>query len=137
MLGDRDQRVVVDVQLDVLKLEQALVLLDERVLWFDENLDQRLDFQLGDRTHHRQTANELGDQTKLDEVLWSDVGEQRTHIFLRRRANVGAETHPNATLTSLDHLLEEAGVVGPSTGSKAREVLIEAEGLEDLSEQGF
>jgi len=28
-------------------------------------------------------------------------------------------------------------VVSPSTGSKAREVLIEAEGLENLSEQGF
>jgi hypothetical protein len=28
-------------------------------------------------------------------------------------------------------------VVGPSTGSKAREVLIEVEGLENLTEQGF
>ena len=33
--------------------------------------------------------------------------------------------------------LEAAGVVGPSTGSKAREVLVGAEGLENLREQGL
>ncbi|MDP7257839.1 MAG: DNA translocase FtsK, partial [Acidimicrobiales bacterium] len=33
--------------------------------------------------------------------------------------------------------LEEAGVVGPSTGSKAREVLLGNEGLQNLNEQGL
>jgi DNA segregation ATPase FtsK/SpoIIIE-like protein len=33
--------------------------------------------------------------------------------------------------------LEEAGVVGPPTGSKAREVLYGTEDLENLNEQGL
>ena len=59
--GNGVKRVVGELQLDVLHVEQLGVLLDQRVLRLDQDLDQGGFVEVLQRRDHRQTADELRD----------------------------------------------------------------------------
>src|SRR5438034_1637907 len=75
-VGRRAQRLVAELELGALHLEQAPVLLGEGVLGLGEDRDQGLFVELIERRYHRQAPDELRDQAVLDQVLGLDVVEQ-------------------------------------------------------------
>ena len=76
LAGDGADGFLRKVQADILELEEALVLLDDRVARLGEDFDQRGLVQLIENAHDRQTTDELGNQAVLDEVLRLGLAEQ-------------------------------------------------------------
>ena len=76
------------VQADVFILEQTLVLLENRVLRLGKNFDQRALVELIENAHDRKTADELGDQAILDEILRFSLAQQ---FGIAMRASLSAD----------------------------------------------
>ena len=76
LVGDRRDGLVVELELDAVDLEHALVLLDQGVPGLGEDAHERVLVELGDRGDDGQAADELGDQAVLLQVLGTDLGEQ-------------------------------------------------------------
>ena len=82
------QRILAELELGAFHVEQPAVLLGQRILRLGQDRDQRRLVQLIERRHHRQAADELRDQTVLDQILGLDVVEQVAAVrpLVRRRA---------------------------------------------------
>ena len=104
--GDRLQRVVRDGQLHVLHLEQALVLLDERVLRLGQDLNERAFVEIFERGDHRQTADEFGDEAELQQILRLDVAQDFAGAPLVGSGDLGREADRGALAAPRDDLLE-------------------------------
>src|SRR5437763_2816642 len=90
-VGDLPHRVLGEDELDPVVAEEALVLLDERVLRLLEDLDEILAPELVHGGHDRQPADELRDQAEVEEILRHHLGEQLRGFDVVLRADVGAE----------------------------------------------
>src|SRR5713226_5764736 len=73
LFGDGLERVIGELQSDVLKAHDRLVLTNERVLRLFEDFDQRALVQLVQCGYHREPAHEFGDQPELDEIFRMDL----------------------------------------------------------------
>ena len=91
LAGDRVERLVGELELDPLELEDRLVLPDQAVLGLVEDAHQRRLVELLERRDHRQAADELGDQAVLDQVLGQHVLEQAGGLLLLLALDLGAE----------------------------------------------
>ena len=53
-------------ELDAFHVEQLTKLFDQGIFGFGQNLNQGFLCELGQRGHHRHTANQFGNETELD-----------------------------------------------------------------------
>src|SRR6266403_627989 len=101
------QRVLPEVEFDAFHVEQFPILLGERVLRLQQDRDQRVLVQLFERRHHRQAADELGNQTVLDEIFGLGIVEYV--VAVRPRIlfpNLGHEADPALVGPVHDDLFE-------------------------------
>src|SRR5690606_27118174 len=106
LAGDRLQRGRPHLEIDALHREQPLVLLDQRVPGFDQDLDQRVGIELVERGDHRKASDQLGDQPELDQVFGFDFAQDLADRTLARAAYFGAEADARALRAAADDLLE-------------------------------
>ena len=71
--GDGLQGVVAKLQSNIFKLEQFLILPDDRVLGLGQDLDQRFLAQIFEDGHHRHAADEFGNEAELDQIDGLDL----------------------------------------------------------------
>src|SRR5690606_33337419 len=77
-----------------------------RVLRLGQNLDERGLVEVLERGDHRQAADELGDEAKLEQVLRLDLAEEVAGATIIWRCNRGAETDRGLAATIRDDLLQ-------------------------------
>ena len=101
-----DERLLGEHQLDPVEGEEALELLHERVAGLDQDRHEVLARELVHRRHHRQAADELGDQPVLDQVLGQAVLEDLARVALGLGLDRRGEADPFVADAPLDHLVE-------------------------------
>src|SRR5829696_3448597 len=106
LVGDRLERLVGEDELDVVELEEALELLDQRVLGLGEDLDQVVLRELVDDRQDRKTADELGDQAVLHEVLGEHLLEGLAGVLVVLRGDLGPEADALVADPPLDDLVQ-------------------------------
>src|SRR5208282_3756279 len=106
-LRDSVDRVLGEAKTDILKLEKALVLLQERVLGFRENFHERALVQIAHDAGNGQAPHKFGDQAVADEVAGLHLFENLGIAALRRGGSgVGVKTQRMLANAAFDDLLQ-------------------------------
>ena len=90
----------------VLKLEQALVLFDQRILRLGQDRDQRVFVQVFKRGNHRQATDEFGDQTEFQQIFGLQFHEHLTNALESSSFDIGAKADRRALCHARDDLLK-------------------------------
>src|SRR3990167_10011241 len=105
-LGDRPQGVVGKLELHALYIEQALVLLQKRVLRPSQDLDQSALVQILQGSHDRQAAHELWDEAVPEQILRLEVAQDLARAPILGTAYFSAEADRRALPAHRDDLVE-------------------------------
>src|SRR5690606_28512516 len=124
--GDGTERLVRELEVDAVELEQALVLLHQRVLGLGEDLDQGIFVELLQRRHDRKATDELGDEPELHQVFVLDALEQLPLAQLLLGLDVGTEAHA----LGADAVLND--VFDPGEGTAADEEDVRGVDLQEV-----
>ncbi len=103
-VGDGLERIVVELELDAVDLEHALVLANEGVLRLGQDVHERDLVELGDRGDDGKAADELGDEPELVQVFRQHLAEQVHVVVLAVQR--GAESDALLARALRDDLLE-------------------------------
>src|SRR6266545_1712071 len=103
---DAHQRTLGELQLHPIHLEELLELLDQAVLRFGQDIDERFLVQLVECGEDRQPADELRDEAELEEVFRLHELEQLAELEFFLRLDVGAEPECSLSHAALNDLIE-------------------------------
>src|SRR6476620_11253539 len=106
MLGDLDERVIGEDELDRVVAEEALVLTNERVLGFGEDLDKIVVRELVDGRDNGEASDELRNKAECDQVLRHHLAEDLRALGCVSRPNVSGEADRVLTDATLDDPVE-------------------------------
>src|SRR5664279_5569282 len=93
-----------ELELNTVNLKHALVLTHQCILRSRENVHESNLVELRHGSHNRQSANELGNEPKLVEVLWQHFAEEVNVVTLAVKR--GAEADAVLACAVRDDLLE-------------------------------
>ena len=93
-------------QLHTFHTQQLLELLDQGIARLGQNADQCVFVQLFQRGDYRQTPYQLGDQTKLNQILGFSFRKQLAHTTFGLGFNRGRKTNTRFFSTVADHLFQ-------------------------------
>ena len=106
IVGDGLERLLLDDELHVVHLEQALVLLDQGVARLGQDAQQRFFVEAVQRHDDRHAANELRYQAELQQVFGEDVLEYLADVLFFLGLDFRAETHGLLAGAVLDDLFD-------------------------------
>src|SRR6266545_5050754 len=115
LAGDGAERLICQGQIDALHLEQALVLLHQRVLRLREDALEGQLVEILEGGQHGQPPDEFGDEAVLQQILRCDLAEDFAGAPAFRRDYLGAEADRARSAARRDDLLE------PGEGAAAYE----------------
>src|SRR5262249_55601850 len=115
LAGNGADRLLRQREIDRLHLEQALILLHQRIFGLGENELERGLIEILERGHDGQTADEFGDQAIFQQVFRLDLTENFAGLAVLRRNYLGAEANRGCPPARRDDLLE------PIEGAAAHE----------------
>src|ERR1700733_4978513 len=106
LLGDDSQRLFLNRQVSVLHLEQTLILFDERVLWFRQDLLQGVLIEILKGRDDGQTADKFGNEAKLQQIFRLNLAENLACASIVRRLNLGGKANRRPLAARRDDSLE-------------------------------
>ena len=100
------QRLIGEVEIHAVDLEHLFVLLDEGVLGFRQNTDQRVFVERMERRDDRQTANEFGNHAELEQVFGLQGAVKRLDVAFFLCLDVGIKADGARARARLDDILK-------------------------------